>query len=159
MGEYAANHGFSRISRISRKGLVYFQSRFPASMADSRLLTAMTQFPSNGKAYPKQYGNSLVSAVAQSFNSLQTGKRIQRKWCPSSLRPRFPYVSIPFKRESVSKGIGMATVVDSGTKFQFPSNGKAYPKLICIRESKGTRLMFQFPSNGKAYPKENTRRI
>ena len=37
--------------------------------------------------------------------------------------------------------------------FQFPSNGKAYPKLI--RNSKFSQKIFsfQFPSNGKAYPK------
>ena len=86
-------------------------------------------------------------------------------------------VSIPFKRESVSKDdtkrIGQHT--DTG-KFQFPSNGKAYPK-FCFGFTGLTRFLvsipfkresvskahrdvvlvtidwFQFPSNGKAYPK------
>ena len=61
------------------------------------------QFPSNGKAYPKAFeyftGGYGIDIV---FNSLQTGKRIQSGGNdhtgdgPST-------VSIPFKRESVSK--------------------------------------------------------
>ena len=64
-------------------------------------------------------------------------------------------VSIPFKRESVSKGlISIALVALLGMMFQFPSNGKAYPKLLIKGSSNSFRqLTFQFPSNGKAYPK------
>ena len=62
-------------------------------------------------------------------------------------------VSIPFKRESVSKDQGTANgVVFVFLKFQFPSNGKAYPKLD--EDPLDYNLfVFQFPSNGKAYPK------
>ena len=60
------------------------------------------QFPSNGKAYPKE-GMDLVFGrmPAYSFNSLQTGKPIQRLLMiyPTDQSP----VSIPFKRESLSK--------------------------------------------------------
>ena len=37
--------------------------------------------------------------------------------------------------------------------FQFPSNGKAYPKREKPVEVEDVRKKFQFPSNGKAYPK------
>ena len=61
------------------------------------------------------------------FNSLRTGRHIQ------SL---FGYVR------------GQVAMV-----FQFPTNGKAYPKLgkTTVTETGGTE--FQFPTNGKAYPK------
>ena len=36
--------------------------------------------------------------------------------------------------------------------FQFPSNGKAYPK-FSNRAAINAKNEFQFPSNGKAYPK------
>ena len=38
--------------------------------------------------------------------------------------------------------------------FQFPSNGKAYPKLFIGTEPIAAGKAFQFPSNGKAYPKK-----
>ena len=190
------------------------------------------QFPSNGKAYPKVDGNRLSIRTAGQvsipfkresvskamldhhteyleelcFNSLQTGKRIQRttavlivltaamsfnslqtgKRIQSGRRPRedrrsdltcfnslqtgkriqrvrpvfefftFPLVSIPFKRESVSKADKQETLLRANRvtadKFQFPSNGKAYPKLTNIT-TKVFLNQFQFPSNGKAYPK------
>ena len=42
--------------------------------------------------------------------------------------------------------------------FQFPPNGKAYPKRrnMAFYETHGTR--FQFPPNGKAYPKASAKR-
>ena len=63
-------------------------------------------------------------------------------------------VSIPFKRESVSKdntpdGPGE----DDDHLFQFPSNGKAYPKKTDAIYLPISVKKFQFPSNGKAYPK------
>ena len=97
--------------------------------------------------------------------------------CP--IRRRGP-VSIPFKRESVSKDGKTAYKTGSlDVKFQFPSNGKAYPKYqiqsiphpsnVCFNSLQtGKRIQseipyasagnilreFQFPSNGKAYPKQ-----
>ena len=62
----------------------------------------------------------------QSFNSLQTGKRIQSFLAQTIMI--FKEVSIPFKRESVSKAIGLANPYLISLSFQFPSNGKAYPK-------------------------------
>ena len=145
----------------------------------------------------------LWSELGLGFNSLQTGKRIQSLVLWVLIRT-FKKVSIPFKRESVSKEdlvvvktIGAAEVsipfkresVSKGREslaklksrkclFQFPSNGKAYPKSPASSEamifsnrvsipfkresvSKETFNIvptkpggsFQFPSNGKAYPK------
>ena len=61
------------------------------------------QFPSNGKAYPKSE--------------------------PQRMKTFLTNVSIPFKRESLSKvrAAGVSQK-DVDTMFQFPSNGKAYPK-------------------------------
>ena len=109
------------------------------------------QFPSNGKAYPKKTGSRGTKISGESFNSLQTGKRIQ------------------------SLVLDMAQGIKG--EFQFPSNGKAYPKEVPLQQFAGYRvsipfkresvskvtktslkfnlhLLFQFPSNGKAYPKE-----
>ena len=90
----------------------------------------MFQFPSNGKADPKP-------------SVLEIAIEIREK------------VSIPFKRESGSKGereIAFAMAQEAAL-FQFPSNGKADPKAVA-----GTVVVtdegFQFPSNGKADPKE-----
>ena len=63
------------------------------------------------------------------FNSLQTGKPIQ-----SGRGGRiYSYsdggtVSIPFKRESLSKAMEEMLCFTKIFLFQFPSNGKAYPK-------------------------------
>ena len=61
------------------------------------------QFPSNGKAYPKEE-RELISLWGVCFNSLQTGKPIQSEtqlfWNNRSVGSS---VSIPFKRESLSK--------------------------------------------------------
>ena len=38
-------------------------------------------------------------------------------------------VSIPFKRESISKDIMENDEIEDEGEFQFPSNGKAYPKI------------------------------
>ena len=86
------------------------------------------QFPSNGKAYPK---NARIADIndqkSTRFNSLQTGKRIQ-----SSQHKKY-----------YGEHIG----------FQFPSNGKAYPKAKKSPPLTAEAILFQFPSNGKAYPK------
>ena len=43
--------------------------------AESRKPKAITQFPSNGKAYPKVVLSTVATIVTLGFNSLQTGKR------------------------------------------------------------------------------------
>ena len=109
-------------------------------------------FPSNGKADPKFFHISMVLELTTTcFHSLQTGKRIQRHGCRTSkgywksfnclqtgkriqrltLTTDFTKhtgVSIPFKRESGSKGWPWQPTSQSTQGFQFPSNGKADPK-------------------------------
>ena len=113
----------------------------------------MFQFPSNGKAYPKfaktrwTYSRNTVSIP---FKRESVSKECRRR-VPSQI---WNCVSIPFKRESVSKGHPGLSPDALPVSFQFPSNGKAYPKSIAIQAWWGLDfLKFQFPSNGKAYPK------
>ena len=64
------------------------------------------QFPSNGKAYPKTsmtFVDTVVPAGTKSFNSLQTGRHIQRILL--FVIGTTTCVSIPFKREGISKVI------------------------------------------------------
>ena len=122
-------------------------------MRDDMIVKFLFQFPSNGKAYPKAGWNMNVKLQTQT-------------------------VSIPFKRESLSKVVNVVVPLKPFL-FQFPSNGKAYPKFAGtenfrkyitngfhslqtgkpIQSSLGYsalfwQLSFQFPSNGKAYPKD-----
>ena len=152
-GEFIVIREFKRFNSL-RTGKP-IQSYEPVE--EHRHLVSSFQFPTNGKAYPKTYeedaaevtlimvsipyereslskvfcGNINIRAKCQgSFNSLRTGKPIQRRknW-------------LAF----------LALVV----MFQFPTNGKAYPKRAngWFRRVGGWSL-FQFPTNGKAYPKE-----
>ena len=110
------------------------------------------QFPSNGKADPKETIRQAEKRALYSFNSLQTGKRIQRMMV-LMLASALLIVSIPFKRESGSK---VPTEHEDGpfyNKFQFPSNGKADPKVLLREQGRMLVDGFQFPSNGKADPK------
>ena len=81
------------------------------------------QFPSNGKAYPKSKKAIVTQGLRECFNSLQTGKPIQRKTHPE--------------------------VREYLTEFQFPSNGKAYPKIPKERESNDTLSCFNSLQTGK----------
>ena len=136
------------------------------------------QFPSNGKSYPKEGSDPRWHVLPRPrFNSLQTGNHIQRYRHQQKGR-HTTSVSIPFKREIISKvsirskGVEMKESFNSlqtgnhiqrelsqicrrpTQKFQFPSNGKSYPKEFHnhIRLTSVYRE-FQFPSNGKSYPK------
>ena len=114
------------------------------------------QFPSNGKAHVHgiigghkddevetvsipfkrestcAHGSVLsdISAVAKSFNSLQTGKHMCTVLYPHS-------------------GIGYPVA------FPFPSNGKAHVHYSTQTRSWKDFSKFQFPSNGKAHVHEN----
>ena len=106
------------------------------------------QFPSNGKAYPKFLSSLRPILSCLSFNSLQTGNHIQRifhltLWLPRQ-RVSIPFkresiskeikgiftktvpilVSIPFKRESISKAIVTIEVTESGYSFNSLQTGK-----------------------------------
>ena len=86
-----------------------------------------------------------------SFNSLQTGKYIQRRR-KHMKHSRCCSVSIPFKRESISKGKfsthDRLTNLSVSIPFKRESISKALQERSFFRI-----LMFQFPSNGKVYPK------
>ena len=110
------------------------------------------QFPSNGKAHVHgiigghkddevetvsipfkrestcAHGSVLsdISAVAKSFNSLQTGKHMCTKMLQSPEHFRRSSVSIPFKRESTCARPFEELRSYRSQRFQFPSNGKAH---------------------------------
>ena len=95
-----------------------------------------------------------------SFNSLQTGKPIQS----TRITLILCLTSMSFNSLQTGKPIQSAMAMDMSTwgisKFQFPSNGKAYPKpkgpgIASTASTKSPK--FQFPSNGKAYPKYSYR--
>ena len=89
------------------------------------------------------------------FNSLQTGKCIQSLFQDRTELHVDEGVSIPFKRESVSKDRfqgGAVIKVDLG--FNSLQTGKCIQRTdrpVSRSNRQGTR--FQFPSNGKVYPK------
>ena len=64
-----------------------------------------------------------------SFNSLQTGNFFQTRVAKEGFRADNLRVSIPFKRETSSKPVDSDSGSDSGSGFQFPSNGKLLPNL------------------------------
>ena len=73
------------------------------------------------------------------FNSLQTGRHIQSQY-PVEWNQTI-HVSIPFKREGIYKGSGCLKRFQQSvlSLFQFPSNGKAYPKTISVRPTYRTK--------------------
>ena len=119
-----------------------------------------------------------IEKIEICFNSLQTGKRIQ-SFQGSVLRHYRLFVSIPFKRESVSKEhlsqrpkwvleLGFNSL-QTGKRIQRPTwagtekreglsfnslqTGKRIQRSPLQVSSFGSLYPFQFPSNGKAYPK------
>ena len=124
---------------------------------DIAIKACLFQFPSNGKAYPKYFESFNNHATADvRFNSLQTGKPIQSPaWHECQIYGR-TCVSIPFKRESLSKvrivrsiGWRLNPLVSIPFKRESLSKDKRG-----IKNSTAEIQAFQFPSNGKAYPKK-----
>ena len=87
--------------------------------------------PFKRESVSKESITFILTGYIKSFNSLQTGKRIQRS------------------------PVGVLNIISK--LFQFPSNGKAYPKTTPPTVTEVGYYAFQFPSNGKAYPKWTTR--
>ena len=112
----------------------------------------MFQFPSNGKVYPKVMAHSTVMKMLGSFNSLQTGKCIQRSYIVTVIA-HFNQVSIPFKRESVSKAVFAASVEERYAGFNSLQTGKCIQSRIANLNFPINSISFNFPSNGKVYPK------
>ena len=137
------------------------------------------QFPSNGKAYPKDSALMSPTQVLTLFPFPSNGKAYPKA---SFLRSFYPEqsVSIPFKRESVSKARNPDTVrfivwegfhsLQTGKRIQRISlkssrsitttpgfhslqTGKRIQSSMIGRPVMLLSLLFPFPSNGKAYPK------
>ena len=114
----------------------------------------MFQFPSNGKVYPKtipQVRKMRKSCVSipfkresiskgismrreqplawRSFNSLQTGKHIQRHSNLSSVSTTFLRFNSLQTGKHIQSRLVEPSDVERLCEFQFPSNGKAYPKM------------------------------
>ena len=109
------------------------------------------QFPSNGKIYPKGI-NTFSYTTKGKFQFPSNGKVYPKPVTCFFTATGGSLVSIPFKRESLSKAIKFedGTIINL---FQFPSNGKVYPKHVELLHELGHEPRFQFPSNGKVYPK------
>ena len=120
-----------------------------------------------------QHGQRCIS-----FNSLQTGKHIQRHNSGGQLSERILF-QFPSNGKAYTKSVTWLTILPRLELFQFPSNGKAYTKAsngrlepariyksfnslqtgkhiqsMCYQyRSINKACLFQFPSNGKAYTK------
>ena len=126
---------YPKISKKLRDSGISIQFQFPSNgKAYPKSKTSMSvycfrltfQFPSNGKAYPKSHSAQERLLLAKSFNSLQTGKRIQSK--PTAWSGRNKNVSIPFKRESVSKGCSATVTAASPRTVSIPFKRESVSK-------------------------------
>ena len=85
------------------------------------------QFPSNGKVDPKPDNNEDNNEEGK-FQFPSNGKVDPKRTFAGTIRYLLQKVSIPFKRESGSKGLHTIVGTCTGIQFQFPSNGKVDPK-------------------------------
>ena len=113
----------------------------------------MFQFPSNGKVYSETIVDMETGIKQECFNSLPTGKCIQRwhaylHYSPSSV------VSIPFQRESVFRVWVDPRVVTNG--FQFPSNGKVYSEAELRRDGYVRKKVVSIPFKRESVFREET---
>ena len=114
----------------------------------------MFQFPSNGKVYPKK---STISAknTTNRFNSLQTGKYIQRLIAKLNVTRR---LILSFNSLQTGKYIQSLDTPDASKKSWFGFNslqtGKYIQRKFLPTTGRRQNNGFQFPSNGKVYPKE-----
>ena len=88
------------------------------------------QFPSNGKVYPKMSRNGNSSHRHGCFNSLQTGKCIQRKLpIPPEMVVWLCFNSLQTGK-CIQRWRHKLKIHLKLQRFQFPSNGKVYPKFV-----------------------------
>ena len=89
--------------------------------------------------------------MKECFNSLQTGKTFQTG-CRHTRRIRYLWVSIPFKRERLSKqyilGSQSRTQCSSFNSLQ---TGKTFRTRAVMEDLKTSYCMCQFPSNGMGF--------
>ena len=85
------------------------------------------------------------------------GKRIQSEEKTNFLSERLAEFQFPSNGKAYPKEEAENRLAKLYA-FQFPSNGKAYPKVLYLDELHQWNRKFQFPSNGKAYPKKKKER-
>ena len=145
-------------------------------MATPTYKLSLFQFPSNGKVYPKSANIFSREEKIMSFNSLQTGKCIQspmrseyiniidefqfpsngkvypkgREWGPPhrNLRSFLSFNSLQTGKCIQSKAVERS-LKELGVEFQFPSNGKVYPKAININLASSLDQSFNSLQTGK----------
>ena len=146
-------------------------------MLNLRVSSFTFPFPSTGKAYPKKTLQRERDANERHVSIPFKRESISKVYLRRFICYDHYTVSIPFKRESISKDKNIVLDVAGGLMFQFPSNGKAYPKDDADLNIHGVlrfnslqtgkhiqsgfvappireKSEFPFPSNGKAYPKQ-----
>ena len=138
------------------------------------------QFPSNGKVYPKSGRRTLHPLPQRWFQFPSNGKVYPKAILPKNfllnLKFQFPsngkvypkvietrgnttettLVSIPFKRESISKGSKDRQTALLSLSFNSLQTGKYIQRRIKADGKVKEMRKFQFPSNGKVYPKERS---
>ena len=112
------------------------------------------QFPSNGKVYPKtRMVENVVEGLSVSipFKRESVSKVIKFSINLVKIKIR---VSIPFKRESVSKAFPKTVYPSVQTAgFNSLQTGKCIQSMNNAKRHAKRIAEFQFPSNGKVYPK------
>ena len=93
-----------------------------------------------------------VVAQEEGFNSLQTGRCIQSRFAHLWYQPCGKSFNSLQTGRCIQRQFSQRAQNGVHGRFQFPSNGKVYPK---ERRSwfHTDKWEFQFPSNGKVYPK------
>ena len=159
--------GLYDLFQFPSNGKVYSEE----SLQANHLWAVEFQFPSNGKV-DSEAQKTMGQFVEISFNSLQTGKWIQRIMggctkttttvsipfkresgfrdaMSAKLVGTLPQVSIPFKRESGFR-VALLVTLFAIVAFRFNSlqTGKWIQRKLVLKELKETKK-FQFPSNGK----------
>ena len=110
----------------------------------------MFPFPSNGKVYSEGADNCQFRTRKRSFNSLQTGKCIQRQRI-STYTSGNKVFQFPSNGKVYSENYMNGDIFQSTVQFQFPSNGKVYSETMNTFGKSHEEIVFQFPSNGKVY--------
>ena len=113
------------------------------------------QFPTNGKAYPKRKRKRRLIVGRLKVSIPYERESLSKAWqCLPSV-PTYQ-VSIPYERESLSKVFSKLEEVRMVVKkFQFPTNGKAYPKEKNDLDHLDCRYCFNSLRTGKPIQREN----
>ena len=113
----------------------------------------MFQFPSNGKAYTKPPLTQMSSSKwMRCFNSLQTGRHIQRQGMF-----KIGYVIVGFNSLQTGRHIQSRLFYlhqEQDARFNSLQTGRHIQREKRTRIAFNRLTKFQFPSNGKAYTKE-----